>query len=151
MGVFASLVFEGRLSREYLYGEHRMSQREQLIEVYRQMYELTKPECDCSCPIPHSCCSPEYCEMAEKIALEHWGVDISSKRTNHPRLPFMSETGCVVEPHLRPLCTLHTCDINSFGFKMHPNFDPEWDKKYFDLRDQIDDLEFDLHDGVGNV
>jgi hypothetical protein len=78
---------------------------------------------------------------------------ITLPKTEHPRLPFMGveivssgfpalskmeETGCTVPPHLRPLCTMHTCDINSCGFK--PS-DPRWTKEYFKLRVIIERLE----------
>ena len=56
--------------------------------------------------------------------------------TGHPTLPFMGPNGCTVEPHLRPLCTMHTCAINAFGFK--PD-DPEWTVKYFVLRELIEE------------
>ena len=121
-----------------------MTDKEKLIELYRQMYELTEPECRCSCRLPHSCCSPEYCEMAMVVAQEYWGVDLEPLRTDHPTLPFMGKDGCVVEPHLRPNCTVHTCDISAFGFKMHPAPDPEWDEKYFKLRDEIEELSWSV-------
>jgi hypothetical protein len=58
----------------------------------------------------------------------------------HPKLPFLEtkdKTACTVPPHLRPLCTLHHCGINGIGFKLG---DPEWTKKYFDLRQKIEEL-----------
>ena len=114
--------------------------KQKLIDLYQQMYELTEPECACSCRCPRSCCSPEYCEMAIEMARQYWDVDLEPLRTGHDRLPFMGEKGCVVAPHLRPLCTLHTCDVGSFGVKVHPAPDPAWDKKYWRLRGQIDKL-----------
>jgi hypothetical protein len=53
-------------------------------------------------------------------------------------IPFMGPTGCVVAPHLRPICTVHTCDINGMGFKRGPGSGP-WTKRYFELREQIED------------
>ena len=82
--------------------------------------------------------------MAIEIAQSMWGIDIKPQQTEYDKLPFMGENGCVLEPHLRPLYTLHTCDINSFGCKMHPAPDPEWDKKYWTLRNKIDELEYEL-------
>jgi len=102
------------------------------VQLFRDMSELTAPECAKSCRIPHSCCDDMYCEMAESLAAKH-GVTLT--RTTHPRLRFMGPNGCVVEPHFRPLCTLHTCAINSHGVK--PG-DHEWTKKYFELRDKIE-------------
>lgn len=106
-----------------------------LPTLYQQMADLTKPECASSCRIPHSCCSPEYCQMAREVAKE-WGVELDE--TDHPTLPFMGDNGCVVAPHLRPMCTIHTCDIGAFGCKFHPSPDPEWDEKYFRLREKIE-------------
>ena len=117
--------------------------KDQLIALFQEMYELTEPECCGSCRLPRSCCSPEYCEMAMEYAKE-WDVDLKPLITNHPTLKFLGESGCVVQPHLRPLCTFHTCDINGFGFKMHPAPDPEWDKRYFELRDKIEQLMWEL-------
>jgi len=76
--------------------------------------------------------------MAMEMAKER-GVELTP--TGHSKLLFMSGTGCVVPPHLRPLCTLHTCDINSWGFKPNDT-DGEWTKKYFDIRNKIEDEEW---------
>ena len=71
--------------------------------------------------------------VLKEIALQG---DVVLTPTDHPRLKFMSPTGCVVPPHLRPLCTLHTCDVNGRGFK--PN-DPAWTARYFALREQLEE------------
>lgn len=105
----------------------------QLEILFQQMAELTLPECR-KCRVPLSCCSPEYCEMAMVYAKEEYNIELPV--TDHPRLPFMGQTGCTVPPHLRPLCTLHTCKINGVG----TSGNHEWDKKYFSLREQIDEL-----------
>lgn len=110
----------------------------ELIILYAEMAGLTKPECANTCRVPLSCCSPEYCMMTEMYSKEDWGVDLSDKHTGHPTLPFMGPTGCVIEPHLRPICTLHTCDINSIGCKQG---DMAWTERYFALRGKIDELE----------
>ena len=115
-----------------------MRDDDRLIVLYQEMSDLTKPECG-KCRVPYSCCSPEYCLCAEMVAKENWGIDLTPLKTDHPTLPFMGPTGCVVEPHLRPLCTFHTCDINGLGMKKG---DPEWTSQYFELRGQIDELEY---------
>ena len=115
-------------------------EKHKLVVLYEKMSDLTKGEC-ANCKLPHNCCSPEYCEMAQEIAKEQWNTDISNLRTNHPKLPFMGPNGCICPPHFRPLCTLHTCDIMGWGFKPE---DKEWTKKYFKLRDKISDLEFSI-------
>lgn len=51
----------------------------------------------------------------------------------------MGATGCKLAPHMRPLCTLHVCSINSLGFDPR---DPEFTQKYFELREKIETIEF---------
>lgn len=80
--------------------------------------------------------------MARSIAKEQWGIEL--EETGHPTLPFMSATGCTVDPHLRPNCTLHTCDINGLGFKRG---DQKWTDRYFKLRAKIEKLEFKIFGG----
>lgn len=115
-----------------------MSNLERMIELYQQMYALTEPEC-ANCRIAYSCCSPEYCDLAIERAAE-FGVTLMP--TGHDKLPLMGAAGCIAAPHLRPLCTLHTCDMSGLGYKQD---DPlgEWNDTYFNLRDQINDLEFE--------
>lgn len=115
--------------------------RDKLIALYQQMYEMTEPECRLSCRCPQSCCSPEYCEITIEYAKERWGVDLT--RGTHPKLPLMGEIGCLAAPHLRPICTLHTCDINSLGFKKGVGKEAgNWTKRYFKLRSKIEELEW---------
>lgn len=109
-----------------------------LVALYKEMADLTRPECD-KCKVPLSCCSSEYCEITLAVAKERWGIELPV--TQHPTLPLMGTTGCTAAPHLRPLCTLHTCEINCLGIKRG---DPEWTKKYFDLRVEIENLEMEL-------
>lgn len=112
-----------------------------VIELFQRMSELTHPEC-CKCKRPYSCCSPEYCGMAIEYAAEEWGVTLEPTGN---RLPLLGDKGCIALPHLRPLCTLHTCDINSIG----TSGNVEWDEKYFKLRDEINDASYEseeIHD-----
>ena len=102
-----------------------------LIPLMQQMADLTLLECR-RCRVPLSCCSPEYCEMAIQYAKEEWGIKLEP--TGHERLPLMGPMGCIAAPHLRPLCTLHTCRINGVG----TSGDLEWDRRYFKLREKID-------------
>jgi len=106
-----------------------------LIQLWQEMSQHTLSECTHTCRLPLSCCSPEYCLMAKDYAKEEWGISLSS--TGNEQLPFMGEDGCVVPPHLRPLCTLHTCQIHAIGIK--PG-DPQWTQKYFCLRDEIEEM-----------
>jgi hypothetical protein len=115
--------------------------RQQLIVAYERMYQHTHPECARACRRPFSCCSPEYCEWAIESAQKEWGVALT--RTEHPKLPLMGPSGCIAAPHLRPMCTLHTCEIYAFGTKRG---DPQWTATYFELRHEIDQLELKLWD-----
>lgn len=114
-----------------------MSIKTAILKVLmKEMADLTLPECD-ACVLraqKYRCCDQMYCEIAFHYARRQ-GVTL--KPTRHPDLMFMSDTGCVVEPHLRPLCTLHTCSVQSLGWK---NNDPEWNERYWGLRDRLDDL-----------
>ena len=59
-----------------------------------------------------------------------------------PNLPMMGLSGCTLEPHLRPVCTFHTCEVNSYACKRG---DEAWTERYFALRAQINDLEEKVH------
>lgn len=98
--------------------------------LYQEMADLTRPLCG-ACRAPFSCCSPEYCEMALRIAKDQ-GVDLA--RTDHKTLPLMGPTGCTAAPHFRPLCTLHVCSVNGLGFIK----DREVNRRYFKLRTEIE-------------
>jgi hypothetical protein len=114
----------------------------ELIDTYKEMSNHTFPECKNNCKIPLSCCSPEYCEIAIDHAKKHWGIDLESTSLFKERktdLPLMGENGCSIEPHLRPSCTLHTCQVNSIGVKFG---DEKWTSKYYELREMINDLEY---------
>jgi hypothetical protein len=85
--------------------------------------------------VPHSCCSPEYCRIASESVAAQSEPKLVVLKTDHPTLPYMGKDGCVCPPHLRPLCTLHVCSINSFGFDP---LDEEFTRKYFELRNKIE-------------
>lgn len=109
-----------------------------LEELYQEMADMTKPECG-KCNLPHSCCDEMYCDIAEKTAAER-GITLK-RLNNHPNKPFFldKDNNCIVPPHLRSMCTFHTCKINNMG----TSGDPEWDEKYFKLREEIDNLEYE--------
>ena len=111
-----------------------------LKHLYQEMYDLTHPECG-KCLIPYSCCNSQYCELARARALE-FGIVLSDVNSD---IPFLGPTGCIVEPYLRPLCTVHTCNIASFG---HSPNSLKWDRKYWKLRNKIDKAEYGKYDGM---
>lgn len=118
-----------------------------LIKLYKDMADHTLPECKHSCRVPLSCCSPEYCEFTMDFASKR-GVELSP--TGNPRLPLMGPSGCIAPPHLRPMCTFHTCDILAVGYKKPPDDGSpgleahQWTMKYFDLRSEIEKGEMAL-------
>lgn len=112
--------------------------QEKLKELYKKLYELTNPDCR-SCRAPLSCCSPEYCELTKELAKEHW--DVTLVPITGTKIPFLGEKGCIVDPHLRPLCTRHSCVINSLG--VYPG-DKEKTQKYFELLEEIEVLELEF-------
>lgn len=117
-----------------------MTKLEKLIDLYQKMSDMTASECK-QCRVPHSCCSPEYCDLATERAKE-LGVELTP--TGHERLPYMVDgVGCTVPPYLRPSCTMHTCDISGLGFK-RSDLTGKWTDDYFDLRDQINSLEYEM-------
>lgn len=120
-------------------GPERGERRDRLVALYREMAALTEPECLAACRQPMTCCDARYCEIAMDFAAEHWGVDLQP--TWHAVLPLMGPDGCTVAPHLRPICTAHTCDICEHGAK--PG-DPAWTDRYHALREAIADLEAEL-------
>ena len=110
-----------------------VSDEEKLKQKYVEMAKLTRPKCgECRCPL--SCCSPEYCNVARAYARDEWGVELEeSGHKNTKDLPFMGPDGCIVEPHLRPLCTVHVCE-------QHYMKSLEFHDTYFALRDELNIL-----------
>jgi len=110
--------------------------RRRLIKLYAELAAVTTPECASACARPHSCCAPIYCQFAIEFAQANWGVALVP--TGHGRLPLMGPAGCIAEPHLRPMCTAHTCAVSQFGGK--PD-DSTWTERYFALQEAIAEIE----------
>lgn len=121
------------------------------------MSEHTKPpQCgQCAGGRIGSCCAGVFCREAQRRA-DDWGVRLQPVRDGLEcyraleqavgvRLidpPFFAGSGgCIVPPHLRPICTIHTCEIAEQGCK--PG-DAVWTTKYFKLRDEIGKCEYEL-------
>jgi hypothetical protein len=107
-----------------------------VIQAYREIAKLTGDKCaTCriACVAKNRCCSPEYCQIALDLMKER-GV-IPPIKTEHPTLMFMSDTGCLVPPEHRPLCSLHHCDINGVGAFRN---DPKSTERYYKLREIIE-------------
>ena len=117
--------------------------------LWQQMADMTAPLCagnaPGACRAPHSCCDSIYCEMAMERAKE-LGEALAS--TGHPTLPCMGPDGCIAAPYLRPICTVHVCCINGFGF--NPS-DPMWTKQYFRLRHKLERYSIEVADLSGGI
>lgn len=115
----------------------------ELITAYKDVHDLTNGDCKhlCNPNRPYSCCSKEYCDVAKQWAFDEYGIEL--KVVSNGNLPFVGKDGCVVEPHLRPLCTLHHCDINGFGYRILNGTaeDKIWNDRYEELRHKINMLE----------
>jgi hypothetical protein len=107
---------------------------ERYIQAAKEMHIHTHSEC-AKCKFPHSCCTMYDCMCTEMIAKNIFGIDLSDQHTEHPQIPFMGPQGCVLSPELRPICTVHTCEIASMGYTKNK----EWDDKYFKLRKIMDE------------
>lgn len=110
-------------------------ERERLIDLYRKMADLTRPVC-ATCRNPFNCCHPAICLTVIAWAKEKWGVELAP--TGHPRLPLMGPDGCIAEPHLRPVCSVHCCPMVEHGEK--PG-DPDWTRDYAELLAEIKEIE----------
>jgi|PlaIllAssembly_1097288.scaffolds.fasta_scaffold00016_27 hypothetical protein len=104
----------------------------ELVVLYDKMQKHTIKDCNKYCNVK-TCCQPEYCERARRFAKERYNVTLEDTGQD-ARLPFMTPTGCVVPPHLRPECTVYVCCIRDQG-QRHGN--PKWTERYYDLRKQI--------------
>jgi hypothetical protein len=110
--------------------------RQRLIALYAELAAMTEHECANNCDHPHSCCDEKYCSFAIAFARENWGAELTP--TWHAALPLMGPDGCIAAPHLRPICTAHTCAISEFGCKQG---DEAWTARYFAIRDEIETIE----------
>jgi len=119
-----------------------------LIVLYAEMAALTEAECATVCgaayaelmgPAYARCCegNGHMCEAAIERATDVFGVTLARVH-HHPTLSLMGPAGCTAAPHYRPLCTIHTCEINSLGFKRGA---PEWTDEYFARRERLMELE----------
>jgi len=110
--------------------------RERLVALYVELSLLTARECDAACARPRSCCEARYCGLAIDHARTHWQIELTE--TWHAALPLMGDDGCTAAPHLRPICTAHTCAVCAHGEK--PG-DEAWTARYRALTEEIGAIE----------
>lgn len=114
----------------------RPDPRQALIGLYRALADHTAVECATGCKVPFNCCHPAYCQMAIGWAQAKWGVALEP--TGHPRLPLLGPQGCIAQPHLRPMCSVHACCMAELGEK--PGH-PQWTARYKELLAAIEAIE----------
>lgn len=112
------------------------SLRARLVALYAELSAHTEPECSGKCAKPFSCCAEKYCGFAMAFAQEQWNVKLVP--TSNAQLPLMGSSGCTAAPHLRPMCTAHTCEICAYDQKRG---DEAWTARYYELMEAISELE----------
>lgn len=109
-----------------------------LKTLYKQMADLTYSECKKKCNFDAVCCSRFYCDLVIREARKKYGIEL--REENKP-VPLLDDNNqCIVEPYMRPLCTLHICE------KLLWN--GEFSDKYFELRTRIEELEGDIYEFI---
>jgi hypothetical protein len=117
MNGLPTVPVEALMDQEQLLAEHK-----QLCQI---MYELTRKKCE-NCG---DCCFPEACEQTR--------IELDRRKVIYPigedsTFLFRGNSGCVLEPWMRPTCVIHICD----SFLK----DLEFRKQYLKLRKKIDTL-----------
>ena len=114
-----------------------MTPSQDFIDTFAELADYTRPKCG-ACRAPHACCSKEQCEDVRSFAEMAFGVALEDA-PDAERLPFLGAEGCVVPPHLRPICSVHVCEQH-FA-------DEAWSEKYWELRERANillDKELDI-------
>ncbi len=112
----------------------------QLAEKYQEIAALTFEHCQQTCSRLGWCCERDYCLAAIGYARDHFEVDLAI--TTNAKIPLLGPDGkCTAPPHMRPMCSVHSCDINSIGVFRG---DRPRTSAYFKLREEIDLLELQL-------
>lgn len=95
--------------------------------AFKKLCDLTKSKCEtCVCEEEYRCCDKLFCNAVEKH-LSSQGIVID--KPNLGGIPYMGNTGCVVSPELRPMCT---------GFACNHHFDDRnFRREYHRLVDKI--------------
>lgn len=115
-----------------------------LVVLYEKIEKITNPSCisgkdECSVfsGKKYKCCSNEYCNKAKQFAKDGYGIELEP--TGNKDVMFMGDNGCIVAPHLRPICTVHVCSI-TWAAKSMVSGD-EVTREYFSLREKIFEAE----------
>ena len=122
--------------------KNRKKMREQLKAAYQEMAEMTNAWCHKVCAGVRNggkigyCCDRIYCDSVREEA-ELWEEKVPRYS---PRNGLLDRTllrvngSCGAPPHLRPLCTIHTCD--------HMRMPPDIHDQHCRLREKIATLHY---------
>ena len=105
--------------------------QKRLDDLYQRVANLTKPKC-ASCNVPFGCCSPDIGLFVEEQLKE---IGVIYPKTGNKKCQYLSDEGCATPPKHRPLCSVHVCE-------KHYIIDQKFAQEYFDLREEIDELEY---------
>lgn len=109
---------------------------QKLQKLYSEIADLTFEDCKKKCRNLGSCCESFYCEVAMQVAKDEYGLEL--KPTGN-KIPLLDSDGkCIAPPHVRQMCSFHSCDINSAGYFKG---DKPRTERYFQLRDEIETIE----------
>lgn len=120
---------------------------EEVKQLYEQIATLTKPRCaNCVVGHPYNCCSAFYCDFTDRFA-KHCGVELEASPdqiadSTGKVMKFMSKTGCIVEPYMRPLCSVHVCEGHLIG-TCSDGCDETFNDEYWDLRQKVNELDLE--------
>jgi len=114
--------------------------RDELVSMYAELASITAKACAARNGCLNDgkrgmCCEEEICLMVRSRAAD-WGVELDGDP------PYNSDGPCRVPPHLRPICSVHQCEIASIG--VFRNLSEEDQRRYWGLREETDLIEFEM-------
>lgn len=86
--------------------------RARLVISYHKLYEITNRVCG-SCSPPYNCCTDFSCHLADRWSSRRWNIKIEPTeefKRGETHVPFLGRCGCIVPPHMRPICTTYFCN-----------------------------------------
>jgi hypothetical protein len=100
-----------------------------LIDTFAELAAHTLPACG-TCRSPFACCTGAQCEAARDTAKDLFDEDLPQ---GEGPIPFLAEGGCILPPHIRPICAVHVCE-------RHLAAETPFARTYHDLRERAGDL-----------
>lgn len=114
-----------------------MQPDQHLVDTFQKLADFTAPKC-VSCRSPFVCCTAQQCADTKAFAKDTFGIELVE---TGGILPFLGPSGCIVAPHLRPICSVHVCESHLD--------DSEWSEQYFELREEAGEALLDAVEQAG--